>query len=106
VPVYIITFLSPLILRWRYPKLRGPFRIPGGWPVIIPTTLVPSAIGVFLIAIATREELIAAVGFVAVAPFVYWAARWYNRRRGIEIVTTSPVEVMEALERGKAEPDD
>jgi amino acid transporter len=106
VPVYIITFLSPLILRWRYPNLRGPFRIPGGWPVILPTTLVPSAIGVFLIAIATQEELVAAVGFIAVAPFVYWAARAYNRWRGIEAVASSPVEVMEALERGKAKRDD
>ena len=106
VPVYIITFLSPLILRWRYPNLRGPFRIPGGWPVIIPTALVPTAIAGFLIASATREELVAAVGFVAVAPFVYWAARAYNQWRGIEAVTSSPVEVLEALERGKARPDD
>jgi amino acid transporter len=105
VPVYIITFLSPLILRWRYPNLRGPFRIPGGWPVIIPTTLVPSAIAVFLIASGTREELIGAVGFIAVAPFVYWAARWYNVRHGIDTVASSPVEVLEALERGKARPE-
>jgi len=106
VPVYIITFVSPLILRWRYPNLRGPFRIPGGWPVIIPTALVPTAIAGFLIASATQEELVAAVGFVAVAPFVYWAARAYNRWRGIEAVASSPVEVLEALERGKARPDD
>jgi len=108
VPVYIITFVSPLILRWRYPNLRGPFRIPGGWPVIIPVALVPSALAVFLIVSATQEELVGAIGFIAVAPFVFWAARWYNLRHGIEVVAESPVEVMEALARGKArlEPSD
>ena len=103
-----ITFVSPLILRWRYPNLRGPFRIPGGWPVIIPVALVPSALAVFLIVSATQEELVGAIGFIAVAPFVFWAARWYNLRHGIEVVAESPVEVMEALARGKArlEPSD
>jgi amino acid transporter len=105
VPVYIITFVSPLILRWRYPNLRGPFRIPGGWPVIIPMALAPSALAVFLIASASREELLGAIGFIAVAPFVFWAARWYNLRCGIDTVAPSPVEVMEALERGKARPE-
>jgi hypothetical protein len=66
----------------------------------------------------------------AVAPFVYWAPFVYGvpfvywvpfvlwgavrllggarvrRWRGIDTVAPSPVEVMEALERGKAKPSD
>ena len=68
--------------------------------------LVPSAIAVFPIVSASREEFVGAACFVAVAPFVYWAARGYNRWRGIDTVAPSPVEVMEALERGKAKPSD
>jgi amino acid transporter len=105
VPVYIITFVSPLILRWKYPNLRGPFRIPGGWPVIIPIALVPSVLALYLIASSSREELVGAIGFIVVAPLIYWAARWYNLRHGITTVAPSPVEVMEALERGKARPE-
>jgi prepilin signal peptidase PulO-like enzyme (type II secretory pathway) len=101
----IITFVSPLILRWKYPNLRGPFRIPGGWLVLVPMTLLPSALALFLIASASKEELIGAIAFIAVAPLLYWAARWYNRRIGIDTVAPSPVEVMEALERGKARPE-
>ncbi len=49
-------------------------------------TLVPSAIAVVPIVSASREEFVGAVCFIAVAP--------------------SPVEVMGALERGKAKPSD
>jgi len=49
-------------------------------------TLVSSAIAVFPIVSASREELVGAVGFIAVAP--------------------SPIEAMEELERGKAKPSD
>ena len=105
VPAYILTFLSPLILRWKYPNLRGPFRIPGGWPVIIPTALVPSALAVYLIVAAEYESLIGALGFVAAAPLIYAAARWYNLRHGIDTTAPNPIEVLEALERGKARPD-
>jgi amino acid transporter len=105
VPVYIITFVSPLILRWKYPNLRGPFRIPGGWLVLVPITLLPSALALYLIASASRDELLGAIGFIVVAPLFYWAARWYNLRHGITTVAPSPVEVMEALERGKARPE-
>jgi len=74
-PVHTIRFASPLVLRWRHPSLRGPFRIPGGWPAIIPMKLVPSAIAASPIASAFREKLIGAVGFIGAAPFVYWAAQ-------------------------------
>ena len=69
-------------------------------------TLVPSAIAVFPIASASREEFVGAVCFIAVTPFTYWAARGYNRWRGNDTVAPSPVEVMEMLERGKAKPSD
>jgi hypothetical protein len=50
--------------------------------VIIPMTLVPSTIAVFPIASASREEFVGAVCFIAVTPFVYWAARGYGGGAG------------------------
>jgi len=81
VPVYVLTFLSPLVLRFKYPNLRGPFRIPGGWPVLVPVCLMPTAIALFLIFDATAEELIGTGAFCAAGPLLYYALRWYKRHR-------------------------
>jgi amino acid transporter len=103
-PVYLLTFLSPLILRWKYPNLRGPFRIPGGWPVIIPTTIVPCLIGIYFVATAETAGLITTLVLFAAAPVIYWAARAYNRRHGIDMHTFESPELTQALERGRARP--
>jgi len=104
VPVYIITFLSPLILRWKYPNLRGPFRIPGGWPVMIPTTLFPSALAIYVVVTSDSESIIATLWLFAAAPVIYWLARAYNRRHGVDMHGTESPELSAALERGRARP--
>jgi APA family basic amino acid/polyamine antiporter len=104
VPVYILTFLSPLILRWKYPNLRGPFRIPGGWPIIIPTAILPCLLAVYIVVTSERASVIATAGFFAVGPVIYWLARAYNRRHGMDMKGTESAELTEALERGRARP--
>lgn len=37
----LLEFIALLILRWREPELPRPFRIRGGWPVLILITLAP-----------------------------------------------------------------
>jgi len=105
VPVFALTFLSPLILRWKYPNLRGPFRIPGGWPVIVPTALVPCLLLVYLVATAETASLVATGAMFSVAPVLYWVARAYNRRNGIDADAFESVELNQALERGRARPE-
>ena len=104
VPVYLLTFLSPLILRWKYPNLRGPFRIPGGWPVIIPTAVVPCLIAIYLVATAEPSGLITTGILFSAAPVIYWAVRAYNRRHGVDMHAFESAELTQALERGRARP--
>ncbi|MEE8165180.1 MAG: APC family permease [Myxococcota bacterium] len=104
VPVYLLTFLSPLILRWKYPNLRGPFRIPGGWPVIIPTAVVPCLIAIYLVATAKPSGLITTGMLFSAAPVIYWAVRAYNRRHGVDMHAFESVELTQALEQGRARP--
>ena len=104
VPVYLLTFLSPLILRWKYPNLRGPFRIPGGWPVIIPTAVVPCLIAIYLVATAEPSGLITTGMLFSAAPVIYWAVRAYNRRHGVDMHAFESVELTQALEQGRARP--
>jgi amino acid transporter len=104
-PVYILTFLSPLILRWKYPNLRGPFRIPGGWPVIIPTAIVPCLIGIYFVATAEPSGLITTVFLFSAAPIIYWAVCAYNRRHGVDMHAFESAELTQALERGRARPE-
>ena len=105
VPTYVFTFLAPVIIRYRYPDLRGPFRIPGGWPVLIPMVFVPICIALYLIATAEQKSLIGACCFAAAGPFVYLVARWYNQRLGIDTNPPNPVDLIRAsAERDAGEP--
>ncbi len=83
-PAYLMTFAAPLILRWKRPDLRGPFRIPGGWPVIIPMALVPSAIALYVMFTTGWKEIRGGLIIMAIIPFIYLWARWDRRRRGIK----------------------
>ncbi len=105
VPVFALTFASPLILRWKYPKLRGPFRIAGGWPVIIPTALVPCLLLVYLVITSEYSSLLTTAAFFAAAPILYWVMRDYNRRRGFDMDAYESPELNAALERGRARPE-
>ena len=96
VPTYIFTFLAPVIIRYRYPDLRGSFRIPGGWPVLIPMVFVPICIALYLIATAEQKSLIGACCFAAAGPFVYLVARWYNQRLGIDTNPPNPIDLVRA----------
>lgn len=105
VPVFALTFLSPLILRWKYPNLRGPFRISGGWPVIIPTALLPCLVLIYLVITSEPSSLIATGVLFCIAPVLYWAVHAYNRRHGIDVGGFESPELNAALERGRARPD-
>jgi len=104
VPGFILTFLSPLILRWKYPNLRGPFRIPGGWPVIIPMAVVPCLVAIYFVATADPSGLIMTGVLFSAAPVIYWAIRAYNRRHGVDMHASESIELTQALERGRAQP--
>jgi amino acid transporter len=80
-PTYLLTFACPLILRWRDPRARGPFRIPGGWPVLFVVTLVPSAIALYVLLTIETKHLLLGLSFVIVIPVIYALSRWQTRQR-------------------------
>lgn len=97
VPTYLLTFACPIVLRWKRPDLRGPFRIPGGWPVLIPAALIPSLIAIYLVVAASPTERIGAGLFIGSAPLVYFAARRYNLYLGIDSNAPNPSVAVDRL---------
>jgi len=79
-PAYLMTFSAPLILRWKHPDLRGPFRIPGGWLVIIPVALVPIAIALYVMFTTGWAEVRGALTIMAFIPLMYLLTLWGRRR--------------------------
>jgi amino acid transporter len=81
-PSYLLFFILPFIIRWKYPEFRGPFRIPGGWIGLLLAAIAPVSISIFLIITIDYEKLFLGLGCVAGGPLLYFAARWWTDRSG------------------------
>lgn len=79
-PTYLVTFACPIVLRWRHPHMRGSFRIPGGWPVLLLITAIPSAIALYVLLTVEAKHLLLSLGCVAAIPLLYVLSRWQTRR--------------------------
>jgi len=79
-PTYLMTFACPIILRWKNPGVRGSFRIPGGWPVLLLMTLVPSAIALYVLLTIETKHLLLSLCFVTAIPVIYAVSRWQTRQ--------------------------
>ncbi len=82
-PSYLVMFFTPAILRIRRPDLRGPFRIPGGWPVMLLCALPPAAICVYMLFTVATEAILGGLVFLALPPLLYLWSRWAQRRTGV-----------------------
>jgi amino acid transporter len=80
-PTYLMTFASPIILRWKHPEIRGPFRIPGGWPVLLVVTLIPSAIALYVLLTVETKHVLLGLGFMTAIPLTYVLSRRFHPRR-------------------------
>ena len=78
-PTYLVTFACPIILRWKNPDARGPFRIPGGWPALLAITLVPSSIALYVLLTVETKHLLLSLGFATAIPVLYLLSRWRAR---------------------------
>ena len=79
-PTYLLTFACPIILRFRNPGTRGPFRIPGGWPVLLAITLVPSSIALYVLLTIEWKLLVIGLCFAGAIPVMYALSRWQTRQ--------------------------
>ena len=82
-PAYLMTFACPIFLRWKNPDVRGPFRIPGGLPVLIAITLVPSAIALYVLLTVEAKHLLLGFCFAMAIPIVYAVSRWQTRQQAL-----------------------
>jgi len=85
----LIEFAALLILRWKEPDLPRPYKIPGGWPVVILVALMPAAMVVFAVysEFTTADSVAEAVktfwmSIVALAtgPIMYFISKAISRR--------------------------
>ena len=76
-----MTFACPIILRWRNPEARGPFRIPGGWLVLLVITLVPSSIALYVLLTIETKHMLLSLCFAMAIPVIYVLSRWQTRGR-------------------------
>jgi amino acid transporter len=84
--------LSLLVLRRREPDLPRPFKIRGGWPVLLSVWLLPTVLGLVLVGTTMTEvrdlagfarELGPTVAAVVSGPALYGVIVWRRRRRGV-----------------------
>jgi len=83
-PTYLLTFASPVILRLRRPDLRGPFRIPGGLPVLILTAAIPSLIAVYVLFTIEPRHLLIGCAMASTGPLLYLLTGRWRRRAAID----------------------
>lgn len=80
----ILEFVALIVLRIKYPKMKRPYRVPGGWLGIFLITILP--IGVIALAIFStiQEEGISAIylSVIAIAsgPILYPILKKYIKK--------------------------
>ncbi|GAA0637120.1 hypothetical protein GCM10010174_68600 [Kutzneria viridogrisea] len=63
----LLEFAAFLVLRWRYPWMRRPVRVPGGWPGAVLVVALPTAMAVYLAWSTAVNETATFVTSLAVA---------------------------------------
>ena len=58
IPTYLIGFAVFISLRIQKPDMDRPFKIKGGWPVIIPIVAIPCFIALFIFINTPKEYLL------------------------------------------------
>jgi amino acid transporter len=84
-----LEFAALVAFRIKYPNMKRPYKIPGGWFVIFLVCALPAGVlGVAIVSQAYYEGLFKAVGlsaiFLATGPLLYPVARYFKKRRGEE----------------------
>ncbi len=74
-PIYMLHFTTPLLLRVRRPDLAGRFRIPGGRPGLLLVALVPSLIALYVLLTVDRRSILIGLAFMTLGPLLYVGSR-------------------------------
>ncbi|PJN01507.1 hypothetical protein CG740_20280 [Streptomyces sp. CB01201] len=63
----LLEFVAFLVLRWRYPQMLRPVRVPGGWPGAVLVVVLPTAMIVYLVWSTAVDEAVTFGTSLAVA---------------------------------------
>lgn len=82
-----LEFAALIVLRITAPDMERPYRIPGGWPVVIIVALAPMAVIAFAVYSQVQEEgFVKAVGWaaagLATGPPLYYFFRCRRKKHG------------------------
>jgi amino acid transporter len=83
----MLEFVALIVLRIKEPDMERPYKIPGGWPVLILVAVLPLAVIGFAVYSQVLEEgFVKAVGWaaagLATGPPLYFLFKWLKKRRG------------------------
>jgi amino acid transporter len=83
----MLEFVALIVFRIRYPTMKRPYKIPGGWFGIVLVSIMPAAvIGIAVYFQVLDVGFVQGIGWAAAAlitgPIIYPFIRWSKRRRG------------------------
>ena len=71
IPTYLIGFTVFVSLRLKQPNLERPFKIRGGWPVIIPIVAIPCGIAIFIFINTPKEYFLEGIPLLFSGLLIY-----------------------------------
>ena len=71
IPTYLIGFAVFVSLRLKQPNLDRPFKIQGGWPVIIPIVAIPCGIAIFIFINIPKEYFLESIPLLFSGLLIY-----------------------------------
>ncbi|MAG29118.1 hypothetical protein CL632_03175 [bacterium] len=79
IPTYLIGFAVFISLRIQKPDMDRPFKIKGGWPVIIPIVAIPCFIALFIFINTPKEYLLETIPLLLSGFAVYFIQKIFSK---------------------------
>ena len=79
IPSYLIGFAVFVSLRFKQPDLSRPFKILGGWPVIIPIVAIPCGIAIFIFINIPKEYFLESIPLLFSGLLIYALQKIFSK---------------------------
>ena len=79
IPTYLIGFTVFVSLRLKQPNLDRPFKIQGGWPVIIPIVAIPCGIAIFIFINTPKEYFLESIPLLFSGLLIYAIQKVFSK---------------------------
>jgi amino acid transporter len=79
IPTYLIGFAVFVSLRLKQPNLDRPFKIQGGWPVIIPIVAIPCGIAIFIFINTPKEYFLESIPLLFSGLLIYAIQKVFSK---------------------------